>query len=148
MDRLEHSWIPARRPSRVVAIGGGHGLSATLRAVRTYTDAVTAVVSDADDGGRRGACALRATPRAGDLRKCLTALARSGVRRWRGRWSTASRRRNAGPRVRQLLIVAMAETDGNLVAALDQIGAPARHRRSGAARHHRGGPPARQCRQR
>ena len=39
---------------RVVAIGGGHGLAATLRAVRLYTDRVTAIVSVADDGGSSG----------------------------------------------------------------------------------------------
>ena len=38
----------------VVAIGGGHGLAASLRAVRTYTSQVTAVVSVADDGGSTG----------------------------------------------------------------------------------------------
>ena len=38
----------------MVALGGGHGLAATLRAVRTYTDRVTAIVSVADDGGSSG----------------------------------------------------------------------------------------------
>jgi uncharacterized cofD-like protein len=60
----------------VVAIGGGHGLAATLRAVRTYTDQVTAIVSVADDGGSSGR--LRETfdiPAPGDLRRCLVALA-------------------------------------------------------------------------
>jgi uncharacterized cofD-like protein len=61
---------------KVVAIGGGHGLAATLRAVRTYTDRVTAIVSVADDGGSSGRLRelLHIIP-PGDLRKCLIALA-------------------------------------------------------------------------
>jgi uncharacterized cofD-like protein len=64
---------PARR---IVALGGGHGLAATLRAVRTWTDDVVAVVSVADDGGSSGR--LRSTserPAPGDLRKAVAALA-------------------------------------------------------------------------
>lgn len=64
---------------RVVALGGGHGLAATLRAVRTLTDAVTAVVSVADDGGSSGRLRelMHILP-PGDLRKCLVALAEPG----------------------------------------------------------------------
>lgn len=67
------------RATRVVAIGGGHGLAATLRAVRTYTDHVTAIVSVADDGGSSGRLRelLHIIP-PGDLRKCLVALAEPG----------------------------------------------------------------------
>ena len=70
---------PAARQPRVVAIGGGHGLAATLRAVRTYTDQATAVVSVADDGGSSGRLRelLHIIP-PGDLRKCLVALAEPG----------------------------------------------------------------------
>ena len=67
------------RGPRVVAIGGGHGLAATLRAVRTYTDRVTALVSVADDGGSSGRLRelLHIIP-PGDLRKCLVAMAEPG----------------------------------------------------------------------
>ena len=62
--------------TRVVAVGGGHGLAATLRAVRTITDAVTAVVSVADDGGSSGRLReLLHIMAPGDLRKCMVALA-------------------------------------------------------------------------
>ena len=60
---------------RVVALGGGHGLAATLAAARRYAGEVTAIVSVADDGGSSGR--LRETfgvPAPGDLRKCLVAL--------------------------------------------------------------------------
>ena len=39
-----------RRPFRAVALGGGHGLHATLSALRLLTDDVTAVVTVADSG--------------------------------------------------------------------------------------------------
>ena len=57
---------------RVAALGGGHGLAASLGAVRRYASDVTAVVSVADDGGSSGR--LRAAlgiPAPGDLRKSL-----------------------------------------------------------------------------
>ena len=38
----------------IVALGGGHGLSATLRALRHVTHRLTAVVTVADDGGSSG----------------------------------------------------------------------------------------------
>ncbi|MEO6987153.1 MAG: gluconeogenesis factor YvcK family protein [Aquihabitans sp.] len=61
----------------VVAVGGGHGLAATLRAMRKYAATITAVVSVADDGGSSGR--LRAEmpdlPAPGDVRRCLSALA-------------------------------------------------------------------------
>ena len=67
---------PSAAGPRVVAIGGGHGLAATLRAVATYTDHITAVVSVADDGGSSGRLRelLHIMP-PGDLRTCLVALA-------------------------------------------------------------------------
>lgn len=65
---------------RVVALGGGHGLAASLQAARTYAGAITAVVSVADDGGSSGR--LRAEwpdlPAPGDVRRCLCALADPG----------------------------------------------------------------------
>ncbi len=62
--------------TRVVALGGGHGLAATLAAARRYADDICAIVSVADDGGSSGR--LRAAfgiPAPGDVRKCLVALA-------------------------------------------------------------------------
>lgn len=108
---------------RVVAIGGGHGLAATLRAVRTYTDHVTAVVSVADDGGSTGR--LRAAgdrPAPGDLRKCLIALARQDSALARSMEHRFAAGELEGHAFGNLLIVAMAETDGDLVGALDEIG--------------------------
>ncbi|QXC61716.1 YvcK family protein [Aquihabitans sp. G128] len=62
---------------RVVALGGGHGLAASLRAARRYAGDITAVVSVADDGGSSGRlrAALPDLPAPGDVRRCLSALA-------------------------------------------------------------------------
>jgi uncharacterized cofD-like protein len=61
---------------RVAAVGGGHGLAASLRAARLYAAVVTAIVSVADDGGSSGRLRrqMGIVP-PGDLRKCLVALA-------------------------------------------------------------------------
>lgn len=61
---------------RVVAIGGGTGLSTMLKGLKLYTHNITAVVTVADDGGSSGI--LRsdlgmAAP--GDVRNCVSALA-------------------------------------------------------------------------
>ncbi|HEY2301335.1 MAG TPA: gluconeogenesis factor YvcK family protein [Acidimicrobiales bacterium] len=66
---------PTAAGPRVVALGGGHGLAASLRAVRRYASNVTAIVSVADDGGSSGR--LREAfgiPAPGDVRRCLVAL--------------------------------------------------------------------------
>ncbi|HEY3506624.1 MAG TPA: uridine diphosphate-N-acetylglucosamine-binding protein YvcK [Actinocatenispora sp.] len=64
------------RPGRVVAFGGGHGLSATLRALRRLGLAPTAVVTVADNGGSSGRLrASRPILPPGDLRQALAALA-------------------------------------------------------------------------
>lgn len=62
---------------KVVTVGGGHGQAAMLRALLELDCEVTAVVSIADDGGCSGR--LRAEfdmPPPGDLRRCLSTLAR------------------------------------------------------------------------
>lgn len=65
-----------RTGRRVVALGGGHGLAATLGALRTLDLAITAVVTVADDGGSSGRIRreLAVVP-PGDLRMALAALA-------------------------------------------------------------------------
>lgn len=60
---------------RIVAIGGGHGLSTLLRGLKAYTHNLTAIVTVADDGGSSGR--LRRTMGIlppGDIRNCLAAL--------------------------------------------------------------------------
>ncbi len=66
---------PERGP-RVVAIGGGTGLSTLLRGLKLYTKHITAIVTMADDGGGSGMLRhdLGMLP-PGDIRNCLEALA-------------------------------------------------------------------------
>ncbi len=63
------------RGPRVVAIGGGHGLSTLLRGLKEHTRNITAVVTVADDGGSSGRLreSLGILP-PGDIRNCLAAL--------------------------------------------------------------------------
>jgi len=66
------------RGRRIVAIGGGTGLSTVLRGLKAYTDHLTAVVTVFDDGGSSGRLRreLGVLP-PGDIRDCLVALAES-----------------------------------------------------------------------
>ncbi len=61
---------------RIVAIGGGTGLSTMLRGLKAYTDQLTAVVTVADDGGGSGVLRQElGMPPPGDIRNCIQALA-------------------------------------------------------------------------
>ena len=62
--------------SKIVAIGGGTGLSTMLRGMKKYTDNLTAIVTVADDGGGSGLLRqdLGILP-PGDIRNCILALA-------------------------------------------------------------------------
>src|ERR1700677_2592768 len=71
---------------RAVALGGGHGLAASLGALRRVTDDLTAIVTVADDGGSSGR--LRrdyGVLPPGDLRMALAALC--GDDEWGTTWS-------------------------------------------------------------
>ena len=105
------------RAASVVAIGGGHGLAMTLRAVRTYASEVTAIVSVADDGGSTGR--LRrdlGVLGVGDLRKCLVALADTDEDE--PVWAKAFEHRYAageleGHALGNLILVGLAEVTGD-----------------------------------
>jgi uncharacterized cofD-like protein len=117
---------PARDP-RVVALGGGHGLAASLAALRRVTRNVTAVVTVADDGGSSGRLRreLGVLP-PGDLRMALAALC--GDDQWGRTWSDVvqHRFRSEGTlhehAVGNLLIVALWELLGDPVGGLDWMG--------------------------
>src|SRR6266542_3742902 len=71
-----HAFRLKGRGPRIVAIGGGTGLSALLRGLKTYTSNLSAIVTVADDGGSSGRLRdeYRILP-PGDFRQCLIALA-------------------------------------------------------------------------
>jgi len=111
-------------PPRVVAFGGGHGLAASLAALRQVTPHVTAVVTVADDGGSSGRLRdeLDALP-PGDLRMALFALA--GTDAWSSTWAQLFQHRfpGSGPlgghAVGNLVLAGLTEQLGDPVAALD-----------------------------
>ena len=108
---------------KVVALGGGSGLSVTLTALRRYADDITAIVSVADDGGSSGR--LRKTlgiPAPGDLRRCLVALSDpSSV------WAQTFELRFTdgdldGHPLGNLVIAGLAAATGDFTAALEEAG--------------------------
>ncbi|WP_265521103.1 gluconeogenesis factor YvcK family protein [Oerskovia flava] len=111
----------------VVALGGGHGLSASLSALRLVSDRLTAVVTVADDGGSSGRLRteLDVLP-PGDLRMALAALCDDSE--WGRTWSSLLQHRftSAGDldqhAVGNLLIVALWELLDDQVAGLDWVG--------------------------
>ena len=112
---------------RVVALGGGHGLAASLTALRQVTTELTAVVTVADDGGSSGRLReeLGAVP-PGDLRMALAALA--GDDPWSRTWQELLQHRFpgsgalAGHAVGNLVLAGLAQTTSGLVEALDLVG--------------------------
>ena len=106
---------------RVVAIGGGHGLAATLRAVRLYTPWVTAIVSVADDGGSSGRLRelLHIIP-PGDLRKGLIALAEPGSILASAFDHRFTEEELAGHSLGNLVLAGLMDATGDPVAALDE----------------------------
>ena len=64
------------RGVRIVAIGGGTGLSTLLRGLKAHTSNLTAIVTVADDGGSSGKLRTElGMPPMGDIRNCIAALA-------------------------------------------------------------------------
>lgn len=120
------------RAQAVVAFGGGHGLAASLQALRILVDELvvddlTAVVTVADNGGSSGR--LRSefgVLPPGDLRMALAALC--GANQWGDTWARVLQHRFAGQGdmrghvIGNLLIVGLWEQLGDPVAALDWVG--------------------------
>ena len=111
---------------RVVAFGGGHGLSASLTALRRVTDNLTAVVTVADDGGSSGKLRreLGCLP-PGDLRMALAALCSDDQE---GRtWASVLQSRFtgegalAGHAIGNLLIAGLRQQLDDPVAGLDMV---------------------------
>ena len=124
------------RGLRAVALGGGHGLHATLTALRLLGDVVddiTAVVTVADDGGSSGRLRreLGSLP-PGDLRMALCALAAPltdaaspeaddlWVRVVQHRFGGSGAL--AGHAVGNLMLAGLMDVLGDAVAALDEMG--------------------------
>lgn len=105
---------PGSARIRVVCIGGGNGLSTVLRGLKGYCDAMTAIVTVADDGGSSGRLRrdLGVVP-PGDIRNCLAALADEEellTTLFRYRWAGGEL---AGHSFGNLFLTAMADIAGD-----------------------------------
>jgi uncharacterized cofD-like protein len=129
------STSPAGRPQnrKVVALGGGHGLHASLSGLRRVARDLTAIVTVADDGGSSGRLRREfGVLPPGDLRMALAALC--GDDAWGTTWSRVIQHRFAGGgdlpgeegltghAVGNVLIVALWELLGDTVQGLDWVG--------------------------
>jgi uncharacterized cofD-like protein len=124
--------VPVTPPGRplnpkVAALGGGHGLFASLSALRRVTRQLTAIVTVADDGGSSGKLRRQfGVLPPGDLRMALAALC--GDDEWGTTWSRVVQHRFAGDAglgghaVGNVLIVALWELLGDSVQGLDWVG--------------------------
>jgi uncharacterized cofD-like protein len=124
--------VTANRAQSAVALGGGHGLHASLQALRhlvddLVVDDLTAVVTVADNGGSSGRLRgeFGVLP-PGDLRMALAALC--GDDQWGDTWAKVLQHRFAGDGemrghvIGNLLIVGLWELLGDHVQALDWVG--------------------------
>jgi len=114
--------------TKVVALGGGHGLAATLTALRSMTSDITAIVTVADNGGSSGRLReeFPILP-PGDLRMALAALCADDE--WGRSWAEIMQYRftSNGPldghAVGNLLLAALWDRDEDTVAGLNRVGA-------------------------
>jgi len=112
---------------KVVALGGGHGLAATLSALRKITSEITAIVTVADNGGSSGRLRgeFSILP-PGDLRMALSALCSDDE--WGRSWARIMQHRftSEGPlnghAVGNLLLAALWDRDDDPVVGLDRVG--------------------------
>jgi uncharacterized cofD-like protein len=118
--------MSSEKNPRVICLGGGHGLAATLSAVRKITSEITAIVTVADNGGSSGR--LREEfpifpP--GDLRMALAALCADD--QWGRSWADILQYRftSNGPldghAVGNLLLAALWDRDVDPVQGLDRV---------------------------
>ncbi len=113
--------------TKVVALGGGHGLFATLSALRRLSLDITAIVTVADNGGSSGRLRdeMGILP-PGDLRMALAALC--GDDKWGRQWADVLQHRFEssgelqGHAVGNLLIAALWQILDDHVAGLDLVG--------------------------
>lgn len=107
---------------KVVAIGGGTGLSVLLRGLKEYTSNITAIVTVADDGGGSGILRedLGMLP-PGDIRSCILALANTEPTMEKLLQFRFKDGRLKGQNFGNLLIAAMNEIYGSFELAIKEI---------------------------
>jgi uncharacterized cofD-like protein len=123
LDELTNFRLRQRGP-RIVAIGGGHGLSTLLRGLKAYTSKLTAIVTVADDGGSSGRLrqSFGILP-PGDIRNCLAALSNDEqmlTQLFKYRFSGAGEL--DGHSFGNLFITALADITGSFESAIAESG--------------------------
>src|SRR2546425_2707607 len=118
-----HAFRLRGRGPRIVAVGGGTGMSTLLRGLKTYTSNLSAILTVADDGGSSGRLRdeYRVLP-PGDFRQCLIALADAEPlmkQLFDHRFTEGSLN---GHSFGNLFIMAMADVTGNFEHALRESG--------------------------
>jgi uncharacterized cofD-like protein len=107
---------------KIVAIGGGTGLSSLLKGLKNYTEYITAIVTVGDDGGSSGQ--LRKDynmPPPGDIRNCIVALADDELMMaelMQYRFASGSLK---GHSLGNVIIAAMTDVEGSFVAAIEKL---------------------------
>src|SRR5438477_7125582 len=119
VDQIYNFRYRSRGP-KIVAMGGGTGLSTLLRGLKKFTTNVTAIVTVADDGGTSGRLRreLGVLP-PGDFRNCIVALAEAEplmARLFQYRFGKGSDLE--GHSFGNLFIVAMSGITGNFEEAI------------------------------
>ncbi len=121
VDRVYRIRRLSRGP-KIVAIGGGTGLSTLLRGLKECTSNITAIVTVADDGGSSGRLRRAlGVPPPGDFRQCIAALADTEplvTELFQYRFGNGSGL--DGHSFGNLFIVAMAEVTGSFERALQE----------------------------
>ncbi len=106
----------------MVALGGGHGLAASLQAAQTFASHIVGIVSVADDGGSSGRLRRElGLPAPGDLRRCLSALASDDsliARSLEHRFEVGSLE---GHPLGNLLLAGLAEAGGDFQQAITEV---------------------------
>jgi uncharacterized cofD-like protein len=112
------------RGPRIVAMGGGNGLSTLLRGLKEYTNNITAIVTVADDGGSSGELrrSMGILP-PGDIRNCLAALSNDEALLTQiFQYRFASGAGLNGHSLGNLLITALTEITGSFEEAVAESG--------------------------
>ncbi|MCK9486894.1 MAG: YvcK family protein [Dehalococcoidia bacterium] len=112
------------RGPKIVAIGGGTGLSNLLRGLKQYSSNLTAVVTVADDGGSSGRLRqnMQVIP-PGDIRNCIAALADAEplvTELFQYRFDDRAGEGMAGHSFGNLFITAMAEVTGSVERGIEE----------------------------
>ena len=127
VDVLYEKHVQRRKP-KVVAIGGGTGLSTLLRGLKNEEFTIKAIVSLCDDGGSSGVIRrYLGIPPPGDIRKCIAALMRNEEELERYTGEMLEYRFDEsfpdfrGHTVGNLLLVSLTKLTGNFMRAVEVL---------------------------